>query len=594
MEKDTFLKNLQTEINELRNIYPLIYNDGIGFTQWVLENVFLISSSESRLANCDGSGDGGLDGFYVDEEENVIRLIQCKYSDEISREARESFISLPNKLSDSHSVAVTNPLIYDQSCRFNESIERNYDVFLSFVYLGETNPNTKDELNNLLLTTLPLNLKDRVKIEIIGLHEIINKYLSKSPYMLDIPASKELNFAPSDITSETETESSYLYLHNNNYKALVLTVKGNELAKFGNTPNMFGANFRYALDNRNRTNSKIADTIETEDHRDNIWSYNNGITIVCDDFDTPDSINKNVKLYRPQIVNGCQTVSVLNRPSVKRYSHETFFLVRVIASNDAILQKSISTYTNTQTKVSDRTFRSNDPIQKSLQRQFKNLTPSYFYDCKEGEWDSLSGEQKQLFSLGNRRFRKIINTDCAKGYLSFHGQPIHAKSSPKLIWDISSTGFYENIFPNNRISEELLLPYLINEKVQDYIDTKLTELANSNDYIRLGYLKHCNTHLVALVGHILTMYTRGNLSLENHKKFIANLDSFSDKLITVCDSVIFYEVDRANNESMEATNASLNYRNYFLKNSSLKNMKNYINQQITSFSNNFYISCGLN
>jgi hypothetical protein len=95
-----------------------------------------LSDAEARAANFDGTGDGGLDGFFIDQNEDLMRIVQCKYSETIERDARDAFVTLPHKLRATERIAETNPSIYDCSLQFKEGLDRNLGVHMTFVFFG--------------------------------------------------------------------------------------------------------------------------------------------------------------------------------------------------------------------------------------------------------------------------------------------------------------------------------------------------------------------------------------------------------------------------------------------------------------------------
>ena len=371
MTNEELKRLLAQDLQAIAQKHPGYSNDGLRFTHWVLESVFLLPDSEARAANFDGEHDAGLDGFFIDPNEDLIRLIQSKYSETIERDARDSFTTLPAKLKNPERLAQTNPGIYECGVQFVDGLRNNFGIHMTFVFLGTNRPEYTDEMKNLIRTSLPAEERERYVIEVIGIDELQIRYLARNPFGLTVPPNKVLRFA----------SDARLAYQNEGIQGLVLTVNGRDLANFGDRPEMFMANFRYFLDLRNRVNSKISQTIESENERANVWAYNNGVTIVCDRFDEPDRERKTIKIYKPQIVNGCQTVSTLNRPVAHRYSENVSILVRIVATQDEDLKRKIATYTNSQTKVTDKALRSNDPIQHDLQIQFAHWNPPYFYDC---------------------------------------------------------------------------------------------------------------------------------------------------------------------------------------------------------------------
>ncbi|MCX5851719.1 MAG: AIPR family protein [Deltaproteobacteria bacterium] len=297
------------------------------------------------------------------------------------------------------------------------------------------------------------------------------------------------------------------------------------------------------------------------------------------------------------MVNGCQTVSILNRPTVHRCSSETNFLVRIIATSDEDLKGKIATYTNSQTKVSERTLRSNDPIQKELQLKFIHWEIPYFYDCKEGEWDSLTTEQKRGFLItGCRTYRRISNVEAAKAYLAFNGKPIEAKSSPKLIWDLSTQGLYNFVFPGNRYAEELFLPFVLSQRFANHTEEVIKNLGENpsgNDALIKEYLGHADTTLLALAGYIISKAYNNALTIENLRVIIPSVESFSEALFNRCNSAIRYEVFRAKNEA-DRNNELFNPRNFFLRIEAYKNLKNKIDDDIDLLEPaEFYKKCKL-
>jgi hypothetical protein len=84
--------------------------------------------------------------------------------------------------------------------------------------------------------------------------------------------------------------------------------------------------------------------------------------------------------------------------------------------------------------MAQRNLRSNNNEQKVLRKGFAMLDPRWFYQLKEGEWESLTGEQSRFFeqvvgfkssafkpSPNKKSGRVIDNQDAAKAWLAFIG-----------------------------------------------------------------------------------------------------------------------------------------------------------------------------
>jgi len=76
MKPEQFREFITQDLAAIARRHPTYPNDGIRFTHWVLENVFLLSDSDARTANYDGPNDGGLDSLFVDSHEDTVRLVE--------------------------------------------------------------------------------------------------------------------------------------------------------------------------------------------------------------------------------------------------------------------------------------------------------------------------------------------------------------------------------------------------------------------------------------------------------------------------------------------------------------------------------------
>jgi hypothetical protein len=94
-------------------------------------------------------------------------------------------------------------------------------------------------------------------------------------------------------------------------EAIVANLDALELAKLERKYGyrLFQSNVRYLLRGKQKINEDIQNTLQQPEERDHFWYYNNGIAILCDRFDEPETTRgkTTVKVYNLQIVNGCQT-----------------------------------------------------------------------------------------------------------------------------------------------------------------------------------------------------------------------------------------------------------------------------------------------
>jgi hypothetical protein len=136
----------------------------------------------------------------------------------------------------------------------------------------------------------------------------------------------------------------------------------------------------------NRVNEGIRLTLSSEAERPNFFFYNNGITLICRQFDYNALQNENhkVRVERLQIINGGQTCKTIQATLKQLIGNlqgldTAFVLVRLyqLGENAGSLVSSITYATNSQNPVDLRDLRSNDPIQKQLEISVRELGYEY-------------------------------------------------------------------------------------------------------------------------------------------------------------------------------------------------------------------------
>src|SRR5208282_1312167 len=111
-----------------------------------------------------------------------------------------------------------------------------------------------------------------------------------------------------------------------------------------------------------------------------------------------------VRVSGAQIVNALQTVkSIYNAVTMKevtfdQLTKDCLVQVKVIRVDDQMILGSQIVYaTNNQNPMAPRNLRANDLEQKTLRSDFAMLSPRWFLQVKQGEWESLTQEQGRFF-----------------------------------------------------------------------------------------------------------------------------------------------------------------------------------------------------
>lgn len=151
---------------------------------------------------------------------------------------------------------------------------------------------------------------------------------------------------------------------------------------------------------RGKTNKEIQATLLSDTERSRFFYYNNGITIICDDFYKTKTNNRHLlNLSQPQIVNGCQTVNTIYNTienllennyegDVVKSFKNCSVLVKIFKVNkkndsEKIIYENIVKYTNTQTAISAKDFASKDDYFMNLQQNF--LTRGFYLIVKQSD-----------------------------------------------------------------------------------------------------------------------------------------------------------------------------------------------------------------
>lgn len=135
---------------------------------------------------------------------------------------------------------------------------------------------------------------------------------------------------------------------------MIVSVPGIQLANLYNDhgDRLFDRNVRlYLGERKGSVNAGIAATLTDDDDRENFWVYNNGITIVCDNFDPKDVVDQptEISLRNFSIVNGCQTTVSLYKAK-NMLTEQVQVLAKIISPQNQIVDHIIQ-FTNSQNKI---------------------------------------------------------------------------------------------------------------------------------------------------------------------------------------------------------------------------------------------------
>lgn len=468
----------------------------IGFIRLMLQEIFELSETEIDESITDGSMDKGIDAIFEQENEdgeNVLYVIQAKYfenSDNSLDEAaiNKAILAISNYVLGDSPTDSMNAKLKKRAELYQERLSSGKIDIVSLVFV--TNG---QKVNHNLVSTLGQfknQQNGQLKYEIYSEEDLSIVFAPRSA----IPVKQiELRI----IKDVGRGEETFINLPDIDFvQGKVAKIDVCDLAEIiKENPNIFHANVRAYQSIRNKVNEVIAKTLSDEEAAKQFIYLNNGITLLCDNFNIKPG-NEVIFIDNPAIINGCQTANtileVYNEGKIQ--PNTAFVLVRIIKSKDEGVKRKIIISSNTQTAVRNRDLISEDEIQKQLEAEF--LTLGFYYERKKG----LHADKSQ---------DKIIDLEkAAQYYLALYLQkPAEAKNKKSEIYK----SYKEQIFNKDITAKQLLVGYAVFNKINEKIKT-LRRSAGENRKSVLG-----NSLL-----HLLPLFR--NWAIEASGKFLSDLE----------------------------------------------------------------------
>ncbi len=269
--------------------------------------------------------------------------------------------------------------------------------------------------------------------------------------------------------------------------------------------NLLARNLRYHVAGRDIDNA-IKETI-TKDP-DSFWLKNNGITIICDDFEID---GKEVKLKNFSIVNGGQTTYLLHKSTNISSENDLYLpckIIKIIGNTEDEKNRftlSIAKATNSQKAIKPVDLKANSPEQIRFSQAMREV--GIFYQTKRGE-------------TVPRMYREpYLNTDlveigksCLAGIFQV---PCLSRAKPSSLYQEK---YYEPIFNGNlsqiaKLCKELLyIDHYFRTVYQKNFDRENNTHPNASTRISLAH--NARTICVAFVA-FASRYRQENISVQD-------------------------------------------------------------------------------
>lgn len=368
-------------------------------------------------------------------------------------------------------------------------------------------------------------------------------------------ADDEIITPPIDLHIENQSKIDYNLPDGTTVRAY--SIKAKELIKLQGIQDrtLFYKNVRYGV-GKTRVNKAIRNTILDTSEHNNFFLYHNGITIVCGTL-VEDISNNKITLSNYAVINGCQSMLTFyeNRAQL---SNNLYILVKIIKLNiTSPLVAKITYYANNQNSISLKDLRSNDSLQKAIQREFNQLfSGAILYRRKKGE--------------SEEGYEKVIEKDFAAQLIEavYLGNPHHTHLKQKLFGED-----YVLIFSRKINAAKIRLSDLLYDIIH-----KNTHLLNNEKIRNYGLSIFFFAHVLS---EIMKEDELGRQILENPEDYvITNKNVFVSTLKKMWE-LITPDINVDIEEYTEAQGGFFDYKNVFKNSQFVKSMSRKIKSDYT-------------
>ena len=339
---------------------------------WFLENYYRLDDVEVYECVCDGHGDKGVDGIYINDplrqidifQSTIVKTPKNEFGDSKLKQFTGAISQFRSSASASGVLKVANPELQAIAKRTNllARIDDGYQIRGVFVSNGKGDSSVKTYLG----TQTDLIVYDEVRLQ----KEFVT--LDKTD-----PISAKIAF-------DVSGTPSLLLPIGTDLTMIVAPILASELVGMGgiSSGELFAWNVRQWLGKKTTVNKSVAESISDAHEHKYFPAFHNGITILCQSL-TPGKDTIEISGYA--VVNGCQSLTSLydHRGSITSDLRIMTKFIKV--EHDSDLARKITDHTNNQNGITARDLQSNSLVQLRLQTEIHRQYPEFKYRIKRGE-----------------------------------------------------------------------------------------------------------------------------------------------------------------------------------------------------------------
>lgn len=405
----------------------------------------------------DGNNDKKMDALYVDSERQVLVVAQGYWNNSGTGTAKAnkasdltiaaswlttgSMTGVPDSLRSA--VEVARLAIQDGDVR---------EIRFLYCHNVEESAGVKTEVDQAVASARALvqqlTIADGVDILVTG-EEIGYTRLGEISLRTSIPIAvkKKITFDVEGGFEQTQGE----------WKAFVTSVKGSDIRALWSEHGelLTAPNVRDFLGLR-KSDSNINNAIQQTAVKDpeNFWIYNNGLTVLVEDFVYSPARGRQrssqLEVRGIGVINGAQTTGAIG--TIPGASAENLadakVLVRFVTSGNEETLSNVIKFNNTQNKVEAPDFRSKDETQERLRREFAKVPDAEY---RGGRRNNAGGTA--ILRPKNLLADKTVGQALA----ALHGRPNLAYNETRLIW--GDDGVYSTVFSRATTAAHVVFAY---------------------------------------------------------------------------------------------------------------------------------------
>lgn len=361
-------------------IEPVESRTGLGesaaFLVWFLENVYRLDETEARDAVCDNPNDKGIDGIYIDHNNEEVHFFQAKIRQ--NERGAVGDVGPKNLMASVQQFDSAEGINTVLSGNANAELKRlvNRTQLIDMVATGYSlvGVYASNELHN----------EDSENYESITPNVRIFERSAIALRVIEIDSNEGKKDAFTFDTSYVDPMKMQVLAGANKTSMYVFPARALQLVNMEGIADgsLFKENVRYTLGNT-AVNKSIRKTIASKPSHPNFALFHNGIILLCAEADDSKPGELTVRKY--SVVNGAQSLTSFHNEKSK-LTGDLRVLVRVIEVQDEALSRTITENSNNQNAIKPRDLRSNHAIMLRLQNEtMSQFRGKYFFEIKRGE-----------------------------------------------------------------------------------------------------------------------------------------------------------------------------------------------------------------